>query len=234
MEELSAFHWLFVMEYLKDYNGAAAIKRAGYKGKYASQEANRLMHKPKIKAETERFKMSNLNKVKLEVEDIWRDVSNVLKGDVRSIVEHHRGSCRYCHGVNHEYQFKPQEMRDERAKWAVSEYGLAGILFDEKGGLGYDSRKDPHPDCPECEGRGVEILIAHDTRHLSPEAAALFDGFEPGKHGTKFKMRSRDAARDLAARALGMSKTELVLTPGKAKEMTDDELAAIAASKARE
>lgn len=226
--ELTAFQWLFVFEYMKDYNATEAIKRAGYGGKFARQEGWRTRQIPTVRDEIRKQEHQRLSKISLDTDDVWRDVRAVLNADPRNIVEHHRGACRYCHGVEHEYQFRPQEMRDARAKFANSEYGIAGVLFDEQGGLGYDSRKEPHVDCPECEGQGIEVLIAHDTRLLSKEDAALFDGIEPGKHGTKFKLRSRDAARDLAARVLGMNKSELILTPGKAKEMTDDELALIA------
>lgn len=228
--ELTPYQWLFIFEYMKDYNATEAIKRAGYDGKYARQEGYKLCQIPTIKTEIKRQEYERLSKISMSTDDVWRDVKSVLNADPRNIVEHRRGACRYCYGVNHEYQFKPQEMRDARAKFAESDYGKAGLLFDEQGGLGYDSRKEPHADCPECEGQGIEVLIAHDTRLLSKDDAALFDGIEPGKHGTKFKMRSRDAARDLAARVLGMNKSELILTPGKAKEMTDDELALIAAA----
>lgn len=228
MQEPTAFQWLFIFEYLKDNNATAAIKRAGYDGQFARQEGWRTSQISAVKREIQKGQQSILSKINMDATDVWADIKNVLNADPRNIVEHHRGACRYCHGVEHEYQFRPQEMRDARAKFANSEYGIAGLLFDEQGGLGYDSRKEPHADCPECEGQGIEVLIAHDTRLLSKEDAALFDGIEPGKHGTKFKLRSRDAARDLAARVLGMNKSELILTPGKAKEMTDDELALIA------
>jgi phage terminase small subunit len=227
--ELTPFHWLFIFEYMKDYNNTEAVRRAGYEGKHARQEGWRLSQMPMIKSEIKRQQEQRLSKISLDADDVWRDVRAVLNSDPRNIVEHRRGACRYCHGADHEYQFRPQEMRDARVKFAESDYGKAGLLFDEQGGLGYDSRKEPHPDCPECEGQGIEVLVAHDTRLLSKEEAALYDGIEPTKHGTKFKMRSRDAARDLAARVLGMNKSEIVLTPGKAKEMTDDELAVIAA-----
>jgi hypothetical protein len=35
------------------------------------------------------------------------------------------------------------------------------------GGPGWDPRRAPHPDCPECFGEGVERVHVNDTRQLS-------------------------------------------------------------------
>jgi hypothetical protein len=53
------------------------------------------------------------------------------------------------------------------------------------GGIGYNATLEPHPDCPECFGRGVESVIVTDTRKLTGKAAKLYAGAQQTKDGVK-------------------------------------------------
>jgi phage terminase small subunit len=218
--------WLFIGEYVKDWRPGDAMRRAGYVGDFASQEAYRRLKKPPVKREIENIRASMKNKVQLNTNIIVDDILNVITADPRDLVEIVTESCRYCHGEGHLYQFTQNEYW--RKKWDAE-------LKNEPpphpmGGTGFNPHRDPHPDCPECFGKGIVIERLKDVRDLSPAAAALYMGVERTKSGLKINMRNKDAAREAAARFLGMNKeTHILKDGGKAlTDMSDEELEALA------
>ena len=76
--------------------------------------------------------------------------------------------------------------------------------FDPQGGIGFDPRRPPIDDCPECFGRGQGRTIVHDTRNLSPAAASLYAGVKQTKDGLQVLMHDQAAARDRLERHLGV------------------------------
>lgn len=212
--------WMFVGEYVQDWDGTKAIKRAGYVGKYATQTAYETLKRPHVRAEVEKVRAAVKSKVMLDIQSVVDDIERTLKADPRELVTVSVGSCRYCHGYNHLYMYTP-------AEWSAA---AAKGVTDMAGGIGYRKTSDPHPDCPECDGQGVEYVALADLRNMSAEAATLYAGAKQGKHGIEIMMRSKDAAREAAARFLGMNKQTIDLMVGKkAKDLGDDDLATIAA-----
>ena len=63
---------LFIEEYIKDRNGGAAARRAGYSDNSADQQASRLLRNDKIKKEIDR-------KLKKKTEDSGVTVEKVVK-----------------------------------------------------------------------------------------------------------------------------------------------------------
>jgi phage terminase small subunit len=229
--EFTAFQELFILEYCKDWNGARAYAAAmGCVGQYDRQNAYNLLQTRTIKEEVARRRAARVKVVELEVEDIIRDIKNVLTADSRELTEHRLQCCRFCYGDAHLYQYTPQEFRDAYLRHMASDEGKKGEPFNPQGGDGFNPKRDPHPDCPECFGDGVSVTVFHDTRMLSPEAAALFEGVKQTQHGKEVLTRSKDKAREAAMKYLGMDKLDLTVRTGKAKELTDDELAAIIAA----
>jgi len=107
------------------------------------------------------------------------------------------------------------------------------------GGLGFNPTREPHPECPECFGRGVESVIVKDTRKLTGKAAKLYAGAQQTKEGVKSLGRDQNAALMALGRYVGIftDKTE-VSGPGggpvpllglRASDLSDDQLATIAA-----
>lgn len=129
---------------------------------------------------------------------------DILRADPRKLIEIRRVPCRYCHGDGHRYQHTPAEFEEAQRKHALlqAEKPLIGE-FNPRGGIGYDRRKSPHPDCPECFGEGVEHIVAGDARRFSPQELALYEGVEVTKDGLKVKTASREASRQAVARHVG-------------------------------
>ena len=70
---------MFCLEYLKDFNGADAARRAGYSKKTARTVASENLTKPDIKAEIEKLKKILVNdKDKIILENIifWQGIRN--------------------------------------------------------------------------------------------------------------------------------------------------------------
>lgn len=214
--------WLFIGEYVKDWNATAALRRSGvYVGDFAGSEASRRLNKPSVQAEIEKVRAEIRGKVQLTTTLVAQDIVNVLTADPRDLFEIVTVSCRHCHGVDHLYQRTKGEYNID--KWKAD---ATGKPFDHQGGMGFNPYKDPHPDCPECHGKGNVEERIKDTRFLSPEVAALYMGGKRGKNGLEIVMRSKDAAREAAAKWLGMNKeTHIVKNLG---DMSDAELEAIA------
>lgn len=229
MRELTTYEWLFVGEYLADGDATAACKRAGYEGKYARAEGAKLMKLDHIVYQIAKVLNPNKTKPGLTTQDVVADITNVLRADPRDLVEHWQGACRYCYSYDHRYHRTLNEYRRDEETAAMKEQA-----FDAQGGTGFNPRREPNNDCPECFGEGEPYERIKDTRELTPEQAALYAGVERTKYGIKVLMRSKDAARAAAALYLGMNKQTLDLNTRKAVDLTDDELAAIAKGEAGE
>lgn len=223
VDEISVEEWLFIGEYMKDGKPREAILRSGYVGKFAMQEACRILNKKAVKAELEKMVESIKIQIQLTTKMVTQDIVNVLAADPRDLYEVKIHSCRHCHGLDFGYQRTLGEYNIAKFK-ADAE----GKYFDPMGGIGYNPHQDPDPDCTECFGRGVLVEEIKDMRTLSPEALSLYMGGKRGKHGLEINMRSKDAARESAARILGLNKETLNVKTTKAEDMGDDDLAAIA------
>ena len=217
----------FINEYLKDYNATRAAIAAGYSPASAHVQGFDLLKHPRISVEIEKRKAIVAAEAKLEIGTVVRAITSVLVADPRELMELRRIPCRYCNGDNHLYQFSPEEMRQAYIKWMKEPEPK--LPFDMKGGDGYRHKGDPHPDCPECGGIGIEQAYFKDSRDLSPDAAALYVGVKTTKNGIEVMTRDKDAAIKQAALYLGMNKQTIdVALTKKPNEMTDEELAAIA------
>ncbi|WP_161793198.1 terminase small subunit [Bordetella avium] len=198
----------FVDEYLVDLNGAKAAVRAGYSERSAKQIACAMLGKPEVVEAIAAAKARRRERVEVDQDAILRSLLAADQADPNDLSEHRRVCCRYCHGVGHRYQRTAGEMERDREAWEAArsklKRGQRLPPFDEKGGIGYDKRRDPHDDCPECFGEGLGEVFLKDTRRLSPEARALYAGARRTKDGIEVKAHDQIAVRTLLMRHAGM------------------------------
>lgn len=201
----------FVMELAADGNASAAYVRAGYSRKNADSNAARLSVKDSIQAATARVRANIAERAGYSAEEALRFAADVLRADVRELVEYLVGPCRFCHGDGHGYQRTEGEMTRDRAKHEAQvarrqerNKGYEDPGFDEQGGTGFDLRLSPNPECPVCAGDGEGRTVFKDTRTLSREAAALYAGTKEGKDGTEVKMHDKAAMVDKMFRYHGL------------------------------
>lgn len=198
----------FVDEYAKDLNATQAAIRSGYKQSAAGQQGAFLLKNPKVAAAV-KLKLDEIAKRNgIEQDLVMKTVKALVTGDTNELVEYRRNSCRYCYGEGHLYQFTPAEF--ERHQEAhVEECDKAAILgseppeFDPKGGIGFNPKRDPHPDCPECFGDGVGQVFIKDTRQLSEAGKVLYAGAKVSKDGEEIKLHDRIKGLEMLARHEG-------------------------------
>lgn len=205
--ELTFREQRFVDEFFANPHGTNAALKAGYSPKSAHVQASKLLKLPKIQAALERRRVAAQKINALTVSDLLEELQLVVKADPRDLMEYYRGSCRYCHGVGHQYHRTPAEFARDLEEYLKTPEGgrdPAGLRFPVLGGVGFRKRAHPHPDCPECEGEGVGYSFVKDTRYLPRAAARLFAGIKETKDGLEIKTRKVDKLVELAMKQLGM------------------------------
>lgn len=199
---------LFAAEYLKHFNAARAAREAGYSAHSAHRQGWELLRRPEIKQAIEVGIAARLERARVDADFVLREWAAIATADVSEIVQHRRGCCRYCYGLDGKYQ-RTQAERDDAFKAFQETPQALAEEFDEQGGVGYNHTLDPSPECMECFGEGEARLHVADTRDMSPGARALFAGIKQTKDGIEVKFHSKDKALEMIARHLGMLKDKL-------------------------
>lgn len=151
----------FVQEYCKDFIATKAYVRAGYSEDGAASGASRLMENVNVQIAIEDEKRNNAAMAGLS--------RGYLVKELKTVVDSYRArACRYCHGINHEYQWTEREY--ERALTEALTLGLAAP--DIKGGFGYTRRREPAENCPTCHGDG-ELRMSLDQPKLADKIKAI-------------------------------------------------------------
>ena len=197
----------FVDEYLVDLNGAQAAIRAGYSPDTAKQMASENLSKPYLQLAITQARKAQQERTHIEADAVLRQAWDITFADERELVEIHVGCCRHCWGEGFKYQRTVAEFNKERERHLI-EVTLGRKPkedeFDEKGGIGYDPLKPPHPSCPHCRGDGHARDVIKDTRYLSPRAVALYAGVKRTKDGMQVLMHSKEAFAEKLWKHLGL------------------------------
>lgn len=200
---------LFCHEYVKDFRGGAAARRAGVPSPSALSWACRALQRPEVAARIAQLKAERMERLKVEADDVLRPLVEIARTDVNELVEFRRTCCRHCYGINFGYQRTEREMRAARAqheaaaKKAQAESNPPPEPFSEEGGVGYDRTRDPNEDCPECNGEGVGSPFIKDTRDVGL-ASTAYAGVKVTKDGIEVKLHDRVKALELLGRHLGI------------------------------
>lgn len=210
----------FVDEYLIDLNATQAALRAGYSQQTAYSIGHELLKKPEIASEITKRQADRLQRIEIDQDKIVRELLNIAHADANELVEYRRTCCRFCWGEGFQYQRTANEMESDLAEYD-REVDLNNARpadqrkklrpFNERGGIGYDMRKEPHEDCAECFGQGVGNTFVKDTRYLSPAARALYAGVKQTKDGLEIKMHDKQGFIQLLMRHAGMLNDKIKL-----------------------
>lgn len=231
----------FVEEYLKDLNATQAAIRAGYSQKTARSVGHEVLTNPDVAEAIQNAMQARSERVGITQDDVLRMWIDVATADPNSLVEFRRGCCRYCYGAGHRFQRTAGEMERDRNRWVEKCAELKAKSkplppeFDEQGGVGFNPKREPNGQCPECFGDGEGRAFVKDTRALSRAARTLYAGVKETKEGLQVLMASQDKARELLGQHLGMLKSRHEHSgPDGAPiphrhEMTDADLERIAA-----
>lgn len=207
---LTAGEQRFCEEYPVDWNATGAARRAGFSAKSASAIGYKLLRKAEIVIEIEKVKRRLRERAELSAGLVLEDLRDIVVADPRDLIELRRDCCRFCYGKDHEYQETPAERRsrrlahDQLLKVTPQSEWKNIAEFDELGGVGFNPKRAPVEDCPECFGDGEEKIIAKDQRYLSPAAVKLLRGTKTTNQGLEIKMADPDKSRDKLGAHFGL------------------------------
>lgn len=204
----------FCKMYVYGNSAGTAYKLAFGRGDDSSDKSGRasgwrLLQRPDIIARIAELREKAAIKNEYDVARFFADQITIATADRREIMEIRHDACRYCYGVDHLYQWKEREYLEALAK--AEEKGEK--LPDIAGGFGYLMREAPNPECPSCEGLGVEHVRFADTRTYSPAAAMIYDGVKVTDKGMEVKLRSAEPAYANIAKMLGIADKKIISGP---------------------
>lgn len=208
--------------------------RAAFSTKNFSDEslwktASKIYNLPEVKSRIVELKEKVETKVVWDMarirDRVLQHAMDTLDADPSDLITHRRLNCRYCHGTGHAYRWK-----NEPEFWAA--LGDASERQDawdnaapdkrprkrpelptDEGGFGFRRLHMPHPDCPECEGEGIEESRVADIRTLSGPARTLYQGVKVKKDGSiEVLTGDKAAARALLAKASGLVDDKIKIT----------------------
>ena len=111
-----------------------------------------------------------------------------------------RGSCRFCRGEGHLYQWRAQEYLDRVAEAERTKQPLPDLA----GGFGFNHLAPPVDTCPNCHGAGQTHTWFADTLELSEAGRAAFEGVKETRNGIEVLMADKAKAADALAKLLGL------------------------------
>ena len=199
----------FVQEYLIDLNATQAAIRAGYSEKTAEIIGFENLRKPNIAKLIEQSRSNLAKEAQIDAVQVLKQYQDIATCDPNEIVQARREACRYCWGKDHRYQFTQGEfeayVENHRLQCEEAEKEKKDAQpFDPKGGTGFNPKRDPNPDCPECFGDGRLSVYIADTRKLSKQAKRLFAGIKQTREGIEVKLNDQTAALTNIGKHLGM------------------------------
>lgn len=141
---------------------------------------------------------------------VLREWITIATADPAELMKLRLWCCRHCWGTDHHYQWISEdeysrrycEVMDWNATKPAKAHARSYPSFD--GGVGYDRRREPHPNCPECGGEGHRDVLLTATDKLSPAGRKLFAGIKQTNTGIEIKTRDQDGALVNIAKYLGM------------------------------
>lgn len=196
----------FIEEYCKHRNGTKAARDAGWPVSWAAEAACMLLKTSEIQEAVAAYDARMAEAAQVEQVDILREWLAVATADPSKLMHVRRVNCRYCWGEGNRYSWKPREYAEacDAETRAAKREKRDPELPDCSGGFAFSRIAEPNPDCPECEGEGVEDVSMADLSTLAGPERKLFAGIRLTKNGPEVLLRDQDKARDNLARYLGL------------------------------
>lgn len=189
-------------------NATQAAITAGYSADSAPTNGPRLLQHAGVQAFVMEIEERAARRAEVDFDLVVSELRDIALADPRELIEAHHDACRYCHGEGHDYHWRtPEEFDEAWNAWARKEErkaGSGGIEPTNAGGFGYRATREPHPDCPRCEGRGTLHVEVKDTRLLSREARRLYAGVKVTEAGVQVLMHDQIKALEALGRVVGI------------------------------
>ncbi|HBT4942354.1 terminase small subunit [Klebsiella pneumoniae] len=196
---------LFVAEYLKDNNATQAAIRAGYSKKTANEQGARLLAKVSIAQAIAQQQKASIVRTLGSADEVLQQMWRLATFDANQLSQYRRGSCRYCWGFGHQYQWRDAVEYEEKRLEALERKRREPV---DDGGYGYNHKREPNPHCPRCNGDGIGQPFFTDTTKLPSDAALAYSGVKLGKNGIEITAISRERMFEAVMKRLGLADSE--------------------------
>lgn len=206
----------YVDAYAKSYNTKSTDRQ------FLGVSGHAVAQRPKVAARIEELKKQISDSMVMEAKDVVRHLIEVALADPNELTRYRRLNCRYCNGKDHKYQWKNlAEYTHKLDEWheAKAEHELRKgakrfkvPMPEDDGGYGFRRTGAINPECPACEGEGIEDLYIADTGKLKGPARRLFAGAKRTRNGIEIMQRSQDNALKLLGDHFGIFKAVLDAT----------------------
>ncbi|WP_312273593.1 terminase small subunit [Pseudescherichia sp.] len=197
--ELTAQQKRFVAEYLLDQNATAAALRAGYSD---ASYGRQLLTIPHVAQAIVQQQKASLMRTLASADEVLAQMWQLATFDANELSQYRRGSCRYCHGFGHNYQWRDMVEFEEHRLKASEKKGKEPV---DVGGYGYDHNREPNPTCPRCNGDGIGQPYFADTRKLPPVSRLAYSGIKLGKNGVEITAISRERMYEAVMKRLALA-----------------------------
>jgi phage terminase small subunit len=208
---LTAKREKFCQHFAQHRSGPGAWVHAFDAGKMTARtiekEASKLLANPDIAGRIDELMSAATaaSPVTMDLAQFFGRLVLLATADPNELIGLKIGNCRHCNGDGFGYQ------------WREREYLEACDLADERkelappilGGFGFRRNRPPNPDCPECDGEGVEREVPRDTSKLSAAGKVLYKGVKKTRNGPEIQMHDQTKATELLGRVLGAYKDTL-------------------------
>jgi phage terminase small subunit len=192
---------------MQAYRVSFAVDKAAT-GQWVWNQVRELMKDPGILARVQELRDAAASQTIVTVREIIQDLHDIANADPNELVSVLRDACRFCHGIEHKYQWIDDIEYAAACDKALKPGGAVQLPMCD-GGFGYRPTNEPNPCCPACFGRGLETQLQRDTTKLSPQARKLYAGIKKGE----IQIHDQVRAREMLGRVLGAFKDGIPVTP---------------------
>lgn len=197
----------FAQRYAAHGNAARAYREAfdcapDIRPATVRQRAYELAHEPTVAARVRELLAEAAQGTTISARTRMVRLQEITEADPGELVRIVAESCRQCHGISHQHQWRDEmeyalalaQALDENAKLPQE---LWKPLPTDAGGYGFDPHRAPYDGCPVCHGYGVTRVAITPTDQLSPSARKLLKGVRAKADGTvEVQMHDQLAASD--------------------------------------
>lgn len=175
--------------------------------------ASRIANKPNVKKLADEFRRQASLETIISIREMLQWHVDIATADPNEIGYVAKRACRYCHGIDHKYQWKDD---DEYTQACVAALDEETTPPSDEGGYGYTRAVDPVLSCTECLGNGETEVILNDTTKLTGKARKLFKGLDYKNGAWVVLMHDQTKSWEFIGRSLGAFKDSLDLrTPAE-------------------
>lgn len=177
-QEAFAQHYVEFGSLLDAYRSAYSVSTTN--PHTARNNGYKVLNHPRVAARIRELRGALCERSLMSTGELIADLEAMVTADVNELMSIDYANCRRCHGTAHSYQWRDEAEHTVALAQYLDSQGSPRPLPepDNSGGYGFDPHRAPHPDCPHCEGQGVQRVRIANTADVSPGARKLYRGVE--------------------------------------------------------